>query len=426
MKLVKDFIQKSSNLPGFYKLTPEERLKIVKDFSELTDEDIKLLKKGLSLEEANRMIENVIGGITLPLGIAVNFLINGKDYLIPMAIEEPSVVAAASHAAKIARVKGGFEASNTGSFMVGQIQITDLKDPYKAREKILEIKEDILKRANEQAPTLNKLGGGAKDLETKILDTPSGKMLIVELIVDCKDAMGANIVNTMAEKVSPLIENLVEGKILLRIVSNFATKRLVRAKAIFDKEALGGEEVVEGIIKAYHFALTDIYRCVTHNKGIMNGIIAVALATGQDTRAIEAAAHAYACKSGKYLPLTHWEKDEEGNLRGSIELPLAVGIVGGSILANPLAKLSLKILRVKSSLELAEVMGSVGLAQNLAALRALVKEGIQRGHMRLHDKNIAIMAGAKGELIDIIAKRMIDENWINYDRAKELLKELSN
>jgi len=424
--LERGFIKKSSNLPGFYKLTPEERLKIVKDFSDLNDEDISLLKKGLSLEEANRMIENVIGGITLPLGIAVNFLINGKDYLVPMAIEEPSVVAAASHAAKIARVKGGFEASNTGSFMIGQIQITDLKDPYKAREKILEIKEDILKKANEQAPTLNKLGGGAKDLEIKILDTPSGKMLIVELIVDCKDAMGANVVNTMAEKVSPLIENFVEGKVLLRIVSNFATRRLVRAKAIFDKEALGGEEVVEGIIKAYHFALTDIYRCVTHNKGIMNGIIAVALATGQDTRAIEAAAHAYACKSGKYLPLTHWEKDEEGNLKGSIELPLAVGIVGGSILANPLAKLSLKILRVQSSLELAEVMGSVGLAQNLAALRALVKEGIQRGHMRLHAKNIAIMAGARGELIDIIAKRMIDENWINYDRARELLKELSN
>lgn len=419
-------VEKTSRISGFYKLRPQERLDLVKEFADLTDEEVRALQEtgALGLDQADRMIENVIGTLSVPLGIAVNFLINGKDYLIPMAIEEPSVVAAASNAAKMARVRGGFTTSNTGSIMIGQVQVTDLGEPQRARAAILAAKEDILKRANEQDPVLVSLGGGAKDLQAKILKTIVGPMVIAELFVDCKDAMGANAVNTMAEAVAPLIEKITNGRVFLRIISNLATKRLARAKAVIAREALGGEEVVDGIIRAYAFALADPYRCTTHNKGIMNGITAVALATGNDTRAIEAGAHAYAARSGQYSSLTAWEKNEDGDLVGTIELPMAVGLIGGATKVHPIARTAIKILGVNSAAELGEVMAAVGLAQNLAALRALVAEGIQRGHMRLHARNIAATAGATGDLIDKIAEKMVEEKRIRLDRAKDLLEQL--
>ena len=416
---------KSSRVPGFYKLSPEERLNFVKEFAGLTDEEAELLRStgSLSIDLADRMIENVIGAIPIPLGIAVNFLINGRDYLIPMAIEEPSVVAAASYAARMTRAKGGIFTSSTEPIMIGQIQAVGIKDPYRARMAILEAKEEILKKANEQDPMLVSVGGGAKDIQVKVIESMVGPMVITELLVDCRDAMGANAVNTMAEAVAPMIERITKGKVYLRIVSNLATRRLARAWTVVAKEEVGGEEVVEGIIQSYAFAAADPYRAATHNKGILNGIIAVAIATCNDHRAIEAGAHAYAAMSGRYLPLSRWEKNEDGDLVGSIELPLAVGIIGGATKVHPIARIALKILGVKSARELAEVMAAVGLAQNLAALRALADEGIQRGHMSLHARNIAIMAGATGEVIDLIAERMVEERKIRLDRAKELLEE---
>lgn len=417
---------KTSKISGFYKLSPEERLEAVKDFADLSDQDIDTIRSmgGLSMDLADRMIENVIGTIALPLGIAVNFLINGRDYLIPMAIEEPSVVAAASNAAKMARVRGGFYTSNTGPVMIGQVQAVDIVDPYGARMAILAAKEEILEVANEQDPLLVSLGGGAKDLDVRVIDSKVGPMVVTELHVDCRDAMGANAVNTMAEAVAPIVERVSGGRVLLRIISNLATKRLVRSKAVVAKEAVGGEEVVDGIVYAYAFAASDPHRCATHNKGIMNGIAAVALATGNDTRALEAGAHAYAARSGHYSPLSVWEKNGDGDLVGSIELPLAVGLIGGATAVHPVAKTCLKILGVKTATELAEVIASVGLAQNLAALRALAAEGIQRGHMKLHARNVAVMAGATGELVDKIAQVMVEEGRVRVDRARELLEEM--
>jgi len=418
-------LSKTSAISGFYKLSIDERLKIVKEFADLTDEEVSMLKASgsLSLELADRMIENVIGVFPMPMGIAVNFLINGRDYLVPMVIEETSVVAAASYGAKMARSKGGIFTSSTEPIMIGQIQAVKIKDPYRARMAIIEAKEEILKKANEQDPMLVSVGGGAKDLRVKVIDTIRGPMVITELLVDCRDAMGANAVNTMCEAVSPLIERITGGRVFLRIVSNLATERLARAWTVVDKNAVGGEAVVDGIIEAYAFAAADPYRAATHNKGILNGVIAVALATCNDHRAIEAGAHAYATRTGRYLPLSVWEKNEDGDLVGSIEMPMAVGIIGGATRVHPIAKIALKILGVKSARELAEVMAAVGLVQNLAALRALAHEGIQRGHMSLHARNIAIMAGATGELIDIIAERMVKERKIRMDRAKELLEE---
>ena len=416
---------KSSRIPGFYKLSVKERMEIVKEFAGLTDEEASLLQStgSLSLELADRMIENVVGAIPIPLGIAVNFLINGKDYLIPMAIEETSVVAAASYGAKMTRSKGGIFTDSTEPVMIGQIQVVKVKDPYRARMAILESKDEILEKANEQDPMLVSVGGGAKDVRAKVIHTIRGAMVIAELLVDCRDAMGANAVNTMAEAVAPMIEKITGGKALLRIISNLATERLARAWTVVDKEEVGGEEVVDGIVDAYAFAAADPYRAATHNKGILNGIIAVALATCNDHRAIEAGAHAYAARSGHYSPLSVWEKNEDGDLVGSIELPLAVGIIGGATKVHPVAKVALKILGVKTARELSEVMAAVGLAPNLAALRALAHEGIQRGHMSLHARNIAIMAGATGDLIDLIAERMVEERKIRMDRAKELLEE---
>jgi hydroxymethylglutaryl-CoA reductase len=370
------------------------------------------------------MVENVVGTMPVPLGVAVNFLINGKDYLIPMAIEEPSVIAAASNAARMARQTGGFIATSTEPIMRGQIQVVDVPNPHGARITILKAKEDILKEANACDPVLVSLGGGAKDLEVRVLNTLTGPMVIVELLVDCRDVMGANAVNTMAEAVAPTTERLTGGRVYLRIISNLADRRLARAKVLISKEAIGGEDVVDGIVQAYAFAAADPYRCATHNKGVMNGITAVVLATGNDTRAIEAGAHAYAARTGRYQPLTTWEKDKNGNLVGTIELPMAVGTVGGLTRNHPMARINLKILGVKSAREFGEVLASVGLTQNFAALRALATEGIQRGHMSLHARNIAAQVGATGELIDAVAARMVAERVIRVDRAKQILDEL--
>lgn len=412
----------TSRIPGFYKLSLKERVQIVKEFAGLNDEEVTVLlgsAGSLSLELADRMIENVVGAFPVPLGIAVNFLINGRDYLIPMAIEEPSVVAAASNGAKMARVKGGFFTSSTEPIMIGQVQLVDVANPEEAKQTILAAKQEILSKANEGHRTIN-----AKDLDVKIVKASSGPMVVTELYVDCKDAMGANVVDSMAEAVAPLIERLTGGRVYLRIVSNLATKRLAKAWTTVPKEAVGGEEVVDSIVEAYAFAAADPYRAATHNKGIMNGITALVLATGNDVRAVEAGAHAYAALSGQYCPLSLWRKTKNGDLYGEIELPLAVGIIGGATKAHPIARVALKILGVKSARELAEVAAAVGLAQNLAALRALAHEGIQRGHMKLHARSLAMSVGAKGRLVNTIVQRMIEEGNIKMSRAKELLEEL--
>lgn len=406
---------KTSRIPGFYKLSPEERLRQIKEFANLTEDEVEILRSGgLTLSFADKMIENVFGIFSLPLGIATNFLINGKDYLVPMVTEEPSVVAAASNGARMVREGGGFRAKSLGSVMIGQIHVLGANPS--AREILLSRKEKILQEANQTNPKLVELGGGAKDLEIRVLD---GEVLVVHLLVDVKDAMGANTVNGMCEAVAPLVEQLTGGKVLLRILSNLATYRLVEAEARVPKEVLG-EEVVKGIVKATEIAKKDPFRCATHNKGIMNGIVAVALATGNDTRAVEAGAHSYASLGG-YHPLTEWEQSPDGDLYGRIRLPLAVGTVGGATY-HPVAKICRKILGVQTAAELAEVMASVGLAQNLAALRALVSEGIQRGHMRLHARSLALAAGATGERAEEIARRMVEEGEITLERAKKLLE----
>lgn len=417
-------MNKSSLASGFYKLRPKERLKVIKEFADLTDEEAALLQNtgSLPLDLADRMIENVVGAIPIPLGIAVNFLINERDYLIPMAIEEPSVVAAASYAAKMVRDGGGFHSSSTLPIMIGQIQAVSIQDPHAAKMRVIQAKEEILKKANDQDPMLVSVGGGAKDLNAKIIQTTRGPMLITELHVDCRDAMGANAVNTMAEAVAPMIERLTGGHVYLRIISNLATKRLARAWCTVPKESVGGEEVVDGIVNAYAFAAADPYRAATHNKGILNGIIAVIVATCNDHRAIEAGAHAYAVKNGHYTTLSTWEKNDNGDLVGSIELPMAVGLIGGAVKTHPIAQITVKILGVKTANEFAEVLAAVGLAQNLGALRALAHEGIQRGHMSLHARNIAVAAGATDKLIDLVAEKMVQERKIRMDRAKELIE----
>lgn len=409
-------MEKTSRISGFYKLPIEKRIKIVEKFADLEKKNISISRSALKLETADQMIENVIGTFQLPFGIATNFLINGKDYLIPMAIEETSVVAAASNAAKIARIKGGFEIKTSYPLMIGQIQILDIDDVAEAMNDIRKRKKEIMDLANSQDKVLVDLGGGAKDLEIRSMDG----MVIVHLLIDVRDAMGANAVNTMCEAVAPLIEKITNGRVLFRIISNLADQRIARAMAVFDKNAIGND-VVEKIIEGYKFAAMDPYRAATHNKGIMNGIDAVAIATGNDWRAIEAGAHSYASRDG-YTSLTKWEKNSDGDLVGSIELPMAVGIIGGATGIHPLARLSLKILGVESARELAGIIASVGLAQNFAALRALATKGIQAGHMRLHAKNIAVMAGATGEEIDEVAEQMIERGKISVDKAREILK----
>jgi len=417
----------SSDISGFRKLGPEERLSIVKQAAGLTDEEAELLRKHgrLDIASASRMIENVIGSFELPFGIATHFLINGKEYLIPMVLEEPSVVAAASYAAKLALPGGGFKASSDPPIMTGQIQVVDLMDVDSARQKIMENSQRLVEMANSCDPVLVKFGGGAKGLEARGVDTKSGPIVVVHLLVDVRDAMGANAVNTMAERIAPEIERLTGGKVRLRIISNFAVNRLARASAVWKKEVIG-EDTIKGVIQAYEFAEADQYRCTTHNKGIMNGIDAVVLATGNDFRAVEAGAHSYAARETRYQSLTKYHVNGNGDLVGEIELPIAVGIIGGSTRTNPIAKVALKILGVKSSMELAQVIACVGLAQNFAALRALATEGIQKGHMRLHAKNIAVTAGADGEMIERVAELIVKEGSISVQRAKEVLGELSN
>jgi hydroxymethylglutaryl-CoA reductase len=402
-----------------------ERLQYLQKTMGLSADEILLIQDPsiiLPFDTADRMVENAIGLLALPFGIATNFVINGKEYLVPMVTEEPSVIAAASKAAKIAKSKGGFEALADESFMIGQVQVVSLPVSIKiAKEKILNHKKSILRLANSKSKSVVAKGLQIRSLRDKSKNN-MGEMMIVELIIDTKDVMGANIINTMCEAISPAIEEITGGKVILKILSNYATKRLVRCKAVFGKEDLGGENIVERILFAFALAYSDIYRAVTHNKGVMNGIDAVALATGQDFRAIEAAAHAYACRDGTYQPLTNWYKTKEGDLIGEIELPMAVGVVGGVISVNPMSKLALKILGVKTARDLGMILGSVGLAQNLSALRALASEGIQKGHMRLHARNISIMAGAKGNQIDIIAKQIVNEGNINVTRAREILE----
>ena len=375
-----------SSISKFFEKTLKERLGIVADFSGLSQDELKIIGDatgGISYDKADNMIENAIGTFSLPLGIATNFRINDKDYLIPMVIEESSVIAAASKAAKIARIHGGFKAEAEQSYSIGQIQVVNI-DVQSAIPKVIGASNEILNLANSKSNTLSKMGKGAKEVSCKDIRTDSGHMLIVELVIDVGDAMGANVTNTMCEAVAPLIEKLTGGKTLLRIVSNYSTRRMARASAVFDKDAVGGENVVDDIILAFQFAENDPYRAVTHNKGVMNGTIAVANATGQDSRAIEAAAHAYAAKSGIYRSLTKWTKDSNGNLVGNFELPLSVGIIGGIVQHHPIAKICTKILGVSTANELSCVMATAGLAQNFAAMHALVTDGIQKGHMRLH------------------------------------------
>ncbi|MBS1967632.1 MAG: hydroxymethylglutaryl-CoA reductase, degradative [Chloroflexi bacterium SZAS-1] len=424
---------RNSRLGGFYQLNPFERLQAVKSFDGLNDEDLRQLHGGngaLTVERADKMIENVIGTFNLPLGIATNFQINGRDVLIPMVVEEPSIVAGASYAARMVREGGGFQASSTDPLMIGQIQLVQITDPARARFEILTRRDEILALANRQSNSLLALGGGAKDIEARIFETsPMGPMLVVHLIIDCRDAMGANAINSMAEAVAPLLEEISGGRAYLRILSNLSDRRLARARAMvppkaLERDGISGDEVVEGILWAYSFAAVDPYRATTHNKGILNGIDPVIIATGNDWRAVEAGAHAYASRNGHYTSLTTWERDAQGNLVGTIEMPLAVGIVGGATKVHPAAQTSLKLLNVKSANELAEICVCAGLASNLAAMRALATEGIQRGHMGLHARQIAMAAGAHGAEIDEIARRMVAEKQIKPARAALLLAEI--
>ena len=423
-------MSRTSRLSGFYQLNVEERTRVVAQWAGLTSEDVSVLQRDPALGQADRMIENVISTYALPLGIAVNFLINDRDYLIPMAIEEPSVVAGASFAASLARQGGGFETTSTDPLMIGQIQVLDLPDPWRARFDLLASKARVLDLANQQDPVIVSLGGGVRDLEARVFPrSPAGPMLVLHLLYDVRDAMGANTVNTACEAVAPLVEAITGGRVVLRILSNLADRRLAQARCAippqaFTRDEFAGETVVQRILEAHALAVVDPYRATTHNKGIMNGIDAVVVATGNDWRAIEAGAHAYAVRDGAYGPLSHWERGAEGDLVGTLELPLAVGTVGGATRVHPLARLALKILGVESARELAEVIAAVGLAQNLAALRALATEGIQRGHMELHARQVAIAAGAEGELVERVAEQMVQDRVIRPDRAEEILAQL--
>lgn len=422
-----------SRIPGFYRLAPADRLREVQARTGLTEKEAAVLmgSEGLDVAQADRMSENVVGTFGLPLGVAVNFLVNGRDHLVPMAIEEPSVVAGASHAAKLVREAGGFEAEVSSSLMIGQIQVLRLDDLEDSRLRLLAERERLLAVANEQDPVLVGKGGGARELDIRLFpETPAGPTLVLHLTLDCRDAMGANAVNTAVEAIAPLVGEITGGQVVLRILSNLADKRLARAQATVPAEVLGvdgleGPEVVERILQAYALATVDPYRAATHNKGIMNGIDAVLIATGNDWRAVEAGAHAYAARSGQYSSLSAWDADSDGNLEGMLELPLAVGTVGGATRVHPAAGVALKVLGVRTAEELAEVIVAVGLAQNLAALRALATEGIQRGHMELHARSMAIAAGAQGEMVDQVAARMVAESTIRLDRAEELVEKMS-
>lgn len=416
----------TSRISGFYRLAPSERLAAAAEQASIGKEEIDQVERGLSLEQADKMVENVVGMFQVPLGVATNFVIDGLEVLIPMATEEPSVIAAASNGARMAREGGGFVTTSTGPVMRAQIQATGIVDPYSARQAILHHKDELMKMANDKDPMLVRFGGGVKDIEVQVIDSRLGTMVVTHLIVDCRDAMGANAVNTMAEALAPRIEQITGGRVYLRIISNLADLRLARARAVFKAEEIGGHEVVDGILLAAELAQVDPYRAATHNKGIMNGVTAVVLATGNDTRAVEAGAHSYAAMRGQYRSLTRYEKNRDGDLVGSIEMPVAVGLVGGATRVHPVAKTAVKILGVKSADDLSRIIAAVGLCQNFAALRALASEGIQRGHMSLHAKNVAVQAGAKCDMIEIVAARMAAERRISVDRAVELMAELND
>ena len=421
--------QYGSRIPGFYNLSLEQRLAELGRHAELTPDELASLsgQDGLSVEQADHMIENVIGLHALPLGIALNFIVNGRDVLVPMVVEEPSIVAGASFMAKLARAGGGFLAHTTAPEMIGQIQVLGVANLPAARLAILEHKEALLAEAGEIDPVLKRLGGGPRDLEVRLVeDSPVGPFLVVHLIYDVRDAMGANAINTAAERLSPRIEALTGGRVLLRILSNLADRRLARARCTIPLselafEAYTAEEVRDGIIAAWAFAAADPYRAATHNKGIMNGVDAVVVATGNDWRAVEAGAHAYAARSGRYTSLSTWGRDTAGDLVGTLEMPMAVGIVGGATRVHPTARAALKLMDITSAGQLAGIIVSVGLAQNLAALRALATEGIQRGHMSLHARQVAIAAGAQGEQIERLAGQLVAEKTVRIDRAEQIL-----
>lgn len=423
--------QHSSRLPGFYNLTLEERHAELLRQTGLTYEELGALsgKAGLTPDQADHMIENVIGMQTLPLGIASNFVVNGRDVLVPMAIEEPSVVAGASFMAKLARAGGGFSAHASQPEMIGQMQILDVADLQSAQQSLLDQKERLLAEASQVDPVLQKLGGGPRDVEVRLIEESSlGSFLVLHLIYDVRDAMGANAVNTATERLAPLVESITGGRVHLRILSNLADRRLASARCTIPPselsfDELSGEDVCQGVIEAWAFAAADPYRAATHNKGIMNGVDAVVIATGNDWRAIEAGAHAYAVKDGRYTSLSTWGQDDQGNLVGKLEMPMAVGIVGGATRVHPGARAAIKLMGVKTASELAEIIVSVGLAQNLAALRALATEGIQRGHMSLHARQVAIAAGAQGEMIARLAEQLVSEKTVRIDRAEEILRE---
>ncbi|MGO1120531.1 hydroxymethylglutaryl-CoA reductase, degradative [Rhodovibrionaceae bacterium A322] len=416
----------SSRVSGFHKLSLKGRLEKLATLVGLSPQETDLLGNtgNLSDDIADRMIENAVGAMTIPIGVATNMVVDGKDVLVPMATEESSVVAAVCNAARLCRDAGGFVTSSTGPLMIAQIQLLDCPDPETARLKILEHKAEIKDICDEVDPLLLKVGGGFQDLEVRIVESRGGPMVITHLIVDTRDAMGANAVNSMAETLAPSIADWTGGRNNLRILSNLADRRLVRARATWRPEDTGGEAVRDAILQAYYFAEADPYRAATHNKGIMNGVSAVVLATGNDTRAVEAAAHAYATRRGQYSSMTRWEADQDGNLVGVLEMPLAVGLVGGATKIHPVVQANLKILGVTGADQLARIIVSVGLAQNFAALRALSTEGIQKGHMGLHAKNIAAMAGATGEEIDLIAKILVEAESVRVDVAEAELKKL--
>ena len=421
----------SSRIPGFYNLSLAERLVQAAAAADQTPETLApWTSGGLSPEAADHMIENVIGLHSLPVGLGLNFLINGREVLVPMAVEEPSVVAGASFMAKLARAGGGFSATTTEPLMIGQMQVINVANLHEAKFKIYEQKADLLALADSIDPVLKKFGGGARDLEVRIVEASSiGPFLVIHLIYDVRDAMGANAVNTACERLAPQVERITGGKVHLRILSNLADRRIARVRCTVPVNELAfgdfsGETVRDGIIAAYAFAAVDPYRAATHNKGIMNGVDAVVLATGNDWRAIEAGAHAYAARSGQYTSLSTWGKDAEGNLVGTLEMPMAVGIIGGATKVHPAAKAAIQLMGIKTASELAEIIVSVGLAQNMAALRALATEGIQRGHMSLHARQVAVAAGAEGEMIEKVAAQMVAEKTVRIDRAEEILKEM--
>lgn len=423
-----------SRIPKFYKYSVENRLDILREKEILSQEDYVALREQmhlLSQNDADKMIENVIGVFGLPMGLGLNFLINEKPYIVPMVVEEPSILAAVSSAAKVVRNAGGFEVESDDPILIGQIQLVDVRHPMKVRHTILQEKQEILNLANSLHPNMVKRGGGAIDLEVMIhqQDRHPGSMVVVHLLVDTRDAMGANLVNSMCEGVAPLIEKMSGSKVYLRILSNLTDRAMVRAKCVIPTKYLdfndsSGKEVRDGIIRAAEFAAIDPYRASTHNKGIMNGIDPLAIATGNDWRAIEAAAHAYASRSGRYTSLTNWFKNEQGDLVGTIDIPLKVGTVGGSLKSNKAVGIAHRILGIESATELAEVMGAVGLAQNFSALRSLGTEGIQRGHMTLHARSVASTAGAPADLFEEVLERLVESGEIKVWKAKEIIEEL--